>query len=188
MEQLILTLKSQLEWERWLSKNYSQIEGVWVRFYKKSSGLQTFNYDEALDEALCYGWIDGQTKSFDERSYLQKFTPRRKRSPWSQINKGHIDRLTKVGKMKPSGISEVERAKDDGRWESAYASPKNTTIPKDFETAILKDKKSKESWEKLNKTNRFAMIFQINNAKKEETRTRRIEKFIEMLKRGEKLY
>lgn len=188
MDQQIVSFESQKKWEEWLSQNHSSSDGIWIRFFKKDSGLQTFNYAQALDEALCYGWIDGQARKLNEKSYLQKFTPRRKRSMWSQRNTGHIARLTKLGKMKPSGIAEVERAKEDGRWDNAYASSSNMVAPDDFLKSISKNKKAKDFWEVLNKTNRFAMIFQINSAKKEETRIRRIEKFVKMLAEGKKLY
>ena len=184
----ILTFSSQNKWEEWLSKNHDTSDGVWIKFFKKDSGLASFVYREALDEALCYGWIDGQANKFDEKSYLQKFTPRHKRSVWSQRNTEHVARLIKEGKMKLSGLAEIERAKADGRWDKAYAPPSETVIPDDFLKEINNNLKAKEFWEKLNKTNRYAMIWQVDGAKKEETRTRRINKFIEMLKKGEKLY
>ena len=184
----MITLASQKEWGEYLAKNYNSSNGVWLRFFKKDSGLQTFNYKEALEEALCYGWIDGQVKKYDEKSYIQRFTPRRKKSPWSRINTEHVKRLTKEGRMKPSGIAEVNRAKDDGRWDNAYAPPSETVIPQDFLDHLTKNTKAKLFWEGLNKTNRFAIVWQIDGAKKEETRKKRIEKFISMLERNEKLY
>ncbi len=184
----VFSFDTQEEWRKWLSKNYSAASGVWLRFYKKASGIRKVNYQEALDEALCFGWIDGLVNKYDDNSYLQKFTPKRKRSTWSQINKGHTARLIRLGKMQPSGQAEIDRAKEDGRWDEAYASPTNTAAPDDFVKAISKNTKAKEFWEVLNKTNKLAMIWQINNAKREETRTRRIEKFVGMLERGKKLY
>ena len=186
--QPVFSFNTQEEWREWLSQNYSTDSGVWLRFYKKASGIKKVNYQEALDEALCYGWIDGLVNKYDENSYLQRFTPRRKQSTWSQINKGHVARLTSLGKMHEAGLSEVTRAKKDGRWDVAYASPANTVAPDDFIKALSKNKRAKEFWEALNKTNKYAMIWQINNAKREETRIRRIEKFVGMLERGEKLY
>jgi len=188
MEQPVITFPSRTEFENWLSNNSNKSNGIWVRFYKKDSGLQTFNYDEALDIALCYGWIDGQVKRHDSTSYLQRFTPRRKRSPWSKRNTERVARLIQAGKMKPAGIAEIDRAKSDGRWDKAYAPPSETVIPSDFQKALNKNAKANAFWEKLNKTNRYAMIWQIDGAKKEETRTRRIEKFIQMLEIEEKLY
>lgn len=184
----ILSFISQDDWEKWLSKNHDISDGIWIKFFKKDTGLATFTYSMALDEALCYGWIDGQANKYDEKSYLQKFTPRRKRSIWSQRNTEHVARLIKEGKMKPSGLAEIERAKSDGRWDKAYAPPSETVIPEDFLKEINKNTKAKDFWEKLNKTNKYAMIWQIEGAKKDETRIRRIKKYVEMMERGEKLY
>lgn len=184
----IISFGDQKAWEEWLSKNYKKQNGIWLKLYKKASDVKSVNYQEALDVALCYGWIDGQVKKLDENARVQRFTPRRKRSVWSKRNTEHVARLIKSGSMKPAGIAEIERAKADGRWEKAYASPANTTIPEDFLKELEKNKKAKEFWEVLNKTNKFAMIWQINDAKREETRLRRINKFVEMLSRGEKLY
>lgn len=184
----IIIFNTQKEFEKWLSKNHNVSNGIWIKFFKKDTGLATFTYSMALDEALCYGWIDGQANKFDEKSYLQKFTPRRKRSMWSQRNTEHIARLILEGKMKPSGLAEVERAKSDGRWDKAYAPPSETVPPKDFLKELSKNKIAKDFWEKLNKTNKYAMIWQIEGAKKEETRIRRIKKFVEMLAKNEKLY
>jgi uncharacterized protein YdeI (YjbR/CyaY-like superfamily) len=186
--QPILFFKTQEEWEKWLAKNHDKVDGVWLQFYKKASGVESLTYHPALDEALCYGWIDGQVKQYDEKSYLQRFTPRRARSNWSHINTGHIERLTKLGKMKPSGIAEVERAKADGRWDNAYASPANMIVPGDFLKEIKKNKKAYEFFQTLNKSNTFAIAYQIQDAKKPETRERRMKKFIDMCERGEKLY
>lgn len=184
----ILPFKTQEAFEKWLSQNHDQVDGIWARLYKKASGIKTITYAEALDEALCYGWIDGQTQRHDEKSYLQKFTPRRARSKWSQINKEHVIRLTRLGKMKPSGLSEVEKAKKDGRWDSAYASPKNMVMPEDFLKELSKDTKAAEFFETLSKTNKFAIAFNLQDAKKPETRERRMKKYIGMMKKGEKLY
>lgn len=184
----ILTFSSQAKWEEWLSKNHNNSDGIWIKFFKKDSGLASFVYKQALDVALCYGWIDGQVNRYDEKSYLQKFTPRRKRSIWSQRNTEHVERLIEEGKMKPPGLFEIERAKADGRWAKAYAPPSETVAPNDFLEEINKNINAKAFWEKLNKTNKYAMIWQIDGAKKEETRTKRIKKFVEMLERGEKIY
>ncbi len=188
MNQPTVSFTSQEEWSKWLKDNYDTSNGVWIRFYKKSSGLQTFNCPQALEEALCYGWIDGQRKSNDKDSFLQKYTPRRKRSVWSKINTQHIEKLTKLGRMKPSGLLEVECAKSDGRWDAAYESPSNMTPPKEFLDALSKNKKAKDFYATLNKTNTFAISWQIHTAKKKETKTKRIEKFISMLEQGKKPY
>jgi uncharacterized protein YdeI (YjbR/CyaY-like superfamily) len=184
----IISFLSQEEWGKWLSKNFDKSEGIWIKVFKKDSGTESITIPEALDEALCYGWIDGQRKSYDEKSFLQKYTPKRKKSLWSKVNTLNIERLTKLGKMKPAGIAEVERAKDDGRWEAAYDSPANMTPPKEFLKKLAKNKKAQEFYLTLNKTNTFAISWQIHTAKKEETKMRKIEKFIGMLERGEKIY
>ncbi|HSW65824.1 MAG TPA: YdeI/OmpD-associated family protein [Bacillota bacterium] len=176
------------EWQAWLDAHYAQDQGVWLKFAKKASGIRSVVYDEALDVALCYGWIDGQSKSLDETYYLQKFTPRRARSIWSLRNVGKIAELTKAGKMKPSGVAAVEAAKADGRWEQAYASPANSTVPEDFEAALKANPKAKAFYETLNKTNVYAVLWRIYTAKKPETRAARIEKLVAMLAAGEKLH
>ena len=143
---------SQKEFETWLDQNDTVTEGIWIRFYKKDSGIDTLIYKEALDVALCYGWIDGQVKKYDEFSYLQKFTPRRSKSMWSKRNQEHVTRLEKENRMRPSGLKEVENAKKDGRWDRAYDSPGNMTVPDDFILELSKNKKAFEFFESLNKT------------------------------------
>ena len=184
----ILFFKSDKEFEKWLAKNHSISDGIWVQFYKKGTGVVTLTYDKALDVALCYGWIDSQVNKYDDKSYIQKFTPRRSRSIWSKRNTEHVARLIKEGKMKPSGLLEMDKAKEDGRWEKAYESPVNAVAPDDFLKALSKNKKAQEFFKTLNKTNTFAITWRIQDAKKKETRERRIQKFIEMLERGEKFY
>ena len=184
----ILTLASEAEWEAWLDAEHATSDGVWLKFAKKGSGVETVVYAEALDVALCYGWIDSQVARLDERFYLQKFTPRRARSKWSQINREKIEALTKQGRMKPAGLEQVELAKADGRWDAAYASPANVEVPDDLQAALDASPKAAEFWDGLNKSNRFAILYQLQDAKKPETRARRLEKFVGMLERGEKLY
>ena len=184
----ILQLASQEEWEAWLDAEHGTSDGVWLKFAKKGSGVETVVYAEALEVALCYGWIDSQVARLDERFYLQKFTPRRARSKWSRINRDKIEELTRQGRLKPAGLEQVELAKADGRWEAAYASPANVAIPDDLQAALDASPQAGEFWERLNKSNRFAIVFQLEDAKKPETRTRRLEKFVGMLERGEKLY
>lgn len=183
-----MIFKTQEEWERWLSKNHDKSDGVWIKVFKKDSGIPSVHPPEALEEALCYGWIDGQRKGLDEKSYLQKYTPRRKRSNWSKINTEHIERLTTLGKMKPAGLAEVERAKADGRWANASLPPKETVVPKDFLEELSKNKKAEEFFKTLNKTNTYAIAWRIDSAKRPETREKRIKNFVEMLSRNEKLY
>ena len=153
----IISFESQNHFERWMEENNSLTEGIWVRFYKKDSLVISINYQEALDVALCYGWIDGQVKKFDNLSYIQKFTPRRSKSMWSKRNKDHVSRLEKENRMKPSGIREVEKAINDGRWDKAYDSPGKMIVPEDFILELSKNKKAFEFYEKLNKTNKYTI-------------------------------
>ena len=162
--------------------------GIWLRFYKKGSGIVSLNYAAALDEALCFGWIDGQSKSLDENSYLQKFTPRRARSIWSKRNIEHVARLIEEGKMNPSGLKEAEAAKTDGRWQKAYDSPANMEIPEDFLRELSKDKKAFAFYKTLNKANTYAIVWRLQTAKKPDTREKRMKAILEMLSRGEKFH
>lgn len=184
----IKSFKNAEEFRKWLHNNHYKVPGIWIRMYKKASGIPSIAHQDAIPEALCYGWIDGQSKKYDEISWLQKFTPRGKRSLWSQINRRHIERLTKEGKMHPAGIAEVERAKADGRWDAAYAPPSEMKVPEDFVKALEKYPKALEFFNTLNKTNRFAISFRLATAVKPETRARRMEKLLEMMKKGEKIY
>ena len=184
----ILAFASEAEWEAWLDAEHAASDGVWVKFAKKGSGIATVVYAEALDVALCYGWIDSQVASHDERFYLQKFTPRRARSKWSRINRDKVAGLTKQGRMKPAGLEQVALAKADGRWAAAYASPANATVPGDLQKALDANPKAAEFFATLNKSNRYAILYQLEDAKKPETRARRLDKFVGMLERGEKLY
>ncbi len=184
----IVAFASQGEWEAWLDAEHATSDGVWVRFAKKGSGVSSVVYAEALDVALCYGWIDSQVASYDERFYLQKFTPRRARSKWSGINREKIAELTKQGRMKRAGLEQVALAKADGRWTAAYASPSNAEVPDDLQQALDANPKAAESFATLNSANRYAIIYRLEDAKKPETRVRRLEKFVGMLERGEKLH
>lgn len=184
----ILSFKTAKEFEKWLKKNHSAHKGMWLRFFKKDSGVRTINYEEAINEALCYGWIDGQANKYDEQSWLQRFTPRRPKSIWSERNKDRVKKLIRVGKMKAAGLAEVEKAKADGRWDKAYAPPSKMKIPDDFLKALTKNKKAEAFFEMLNKTNTFAIAFRLHTAKKEETRQRRMKNIIDMLARGEKFH
>lgn len=186
--QPILEVRSAAEFRRWLDKHHDTVDGIWLKLYKKASGKQTFTYDEALDEALCYGWIDGLVNKFDEEAYIQRFTPRRPRSIWSKRNTEHIARLIKEGKMHPAGLKQVELAKADGRWDQAYASPSNTQPPPDFLQALHQDKEATAFYNTLNKTNTYAISFRIHTAKKPETRERRIKQIVEMLHQKKKFH
>ena len=172
----------------WLEKNHQDSSGIWLRIFKKNSGVLSVNYDQALDEALCFGWIDGQVKSYDDKSYIQKFTPRRARSMWSKRNIEHVKRLENEGRMKPSGIKEAEAAKSDGRWDRSYDSPSNMTIPEDFMNELSKDPVTAGFYNNLNKTNKYAIAWRLQTAKKTETRTKRMKAILEMLAKGKKFH
>ena len=181
----IFFFESQNEWETWLADNYELQEGVMLKFAKKGSGVTSINYSEALDVALCYGWIDGQVRAIDDAFYMQKFTPRRPRSVWSKRNIGKVEELTKLGKMKQPGLTEVEAAKADGRWEQAYDSPAHATITPELEAALNAHPKAKAFFETLNKANRYAVIWRITTARKPETRAARLAKIMTMLENKE---
>jgi uncharacterized protein YdeI (YjbR/CyaY-like superfamily) len=161
---------------------------VWLRLYKKASGIPTVSYAEALDEALCYGWIDGQKKSYDEVSFLQKFTPRRANSMWSKRNVEHIQRLSKQGVMTPAGMREVERAKEDGRWAAAYDASSEMTVPNEFIAELKKHPVAEKFFATLDKTNTYAVAWRLQTAKTEETRKRRQDKIIALLDAEQKLH
>lgn len=182
----ILLFTTSEEWRKWLSENYES-PGIWMRFYKKGKG-ESINYAQALDEALCYGWIDSQVAKYDDDSYLQKFTPRRPKSIWSKRNIGYAERLIKEGKMMPAGLKEVEAAKADGRWNQAYDSPANMQIPADFLQELDARPKAKVFFESLNKTNTYAIAWRLQTAKTEATRKRRMQTLLEMLEEGKKLH
>ena len=184
----VVAFSSQQEWESWLGVEHETSDGVWLRFAKKGSGIASVSYDEALASALCFGWIDSQVSSYDERFYLQRFTPRRARSKWSRINRDKVTELAKQGRMKPAGVAQVELAKADGRWDAAYASLANATVPDDLQHALDENPKAAEFFATLNSQNRYAILYQLEDTKRPETRARRLEKFVAMLERGEKLY
>ena len=184
----IIPFKTQADFRKWLHKNHASVPGIWLKMFKKDSGIESINYKQALDEALCYGWIDGQSKSGDDKYWIQKFTPRRKKSMWSKRNIEHIERLRKEGKMREAGEKEVEAAKADGRWAAAYDGPATIKMPEDFLKELSKDKKAEAFFNTLNKTNTFAIAWQLQTAVKLETRERRFKKLLEMLKKGKKIH
>ena len=183
----ILFFETSETWEDWLHRN-GQSNGVWVKFAKKASGIPSLNYAQALEPALCYGWIDGQAKSIDDSYYMQKFTPRRPKSIWSKRNISIAERLIAEGKMRPAGQAAIDAAKADGRWSQAYDSPRNMVPPADFLEALEAHPKAKAFYATLNKTNTYAILWRIQTAKKPETRSARIEKLIAMLDKNEKLH
>jgi uncharacterized protein YdeI (YjbR/CyaY-like superfamily) len=177
----ILEFGSQQAWADWLEQNHAEAGGVWLKFAKKGSGATTVTYAEALEEALCYGWIDGQAARHDERYYLQRFTPRRARSRWSLINRGHAERLIAQERMKPGGLAQVKAARDDGRWEAAYASPSAAKVPEDLQLALDENPEAKAFFQTLNGANRYAVLYRVHDAKRPETRARRIAQYVAML-------
>jgi uncharacterized protein YdeI (YjbR/CyaY-like superfamily) len=184
----ILRFKSSEAFRLWLGKNHARSDGIWLLFFKKASGKKSVNRAEAIDQALCHGWIDGQAKPFDELSWLQKFTPRRSRSGWSKLNTQHVERLVKTGEMTPAGMKAAESAKADGRWNAAYASPKNAVPPEDFLKALAKNKKAQAFFETLNRANIYAIVYRLQTAKKPETREKRMKLILAMMRAGKKFH
>lgn len=182
----IVEFRTAPSWRAWLGANHATTDGVWLRMYKKASGVASVTYAQALDDALCYGWIDGQSKSFDDVSFIQKFTPRRARSMWSKRNVEYVARLEAEGLMTPAGLAEVERAKADGRWQAAYDRPTEMVIPEDFLAAVAKNKKALATYETLKKTSLFTIGFKLQTAKKPETRANRMAAIIKLLEEGKK--
>ncbi len=183
-----LTFTDQAEWESWLEINGSAATGAWLRLAKKAADQPTVSYAEALESALCHGWIDGQKQAESEHYWLQRFTPRTAKSIWSKINKAKAEALVSAGRMRPSGTREIHRAKQDGRWDAAYSSASTSTIPDDLQKALDANKRAKAFFATLNSRNRYAILFRIQNVKKAETRARKIAQFVEMLAKGEKLH
>ena len=188
MAQPTLTFASPSAWRTWLAENHAASDGIWLRFFKKDSGVESVTYAEALQEALCFGWIDGQRQKFDGHSYLQKFTPRRPKSGWSKTNVGQAERLIANGHMTPAGLRAIEAAKGDGRWDRAYDSPARMTVPEDFLKALAKNKKAKAFFETLDRVNRFSICYRLQTAKNAETREKRMTAIIDMLKKGERFH
>jgi uncharacterized protein YdeI (YjbR/CyaY-like superfamily) len=172
----------------WLAKHHDREDEVWIKIHKVSSGLPSITPKEAIDVVLCWGWIDAVRKGLDDRSYLQRYTRRGRKSTWSQINVDNVARLIEEGRMTEHGLKEVEAAKADGRWYRAYKSGRNMKIPDDFQAAIDAEPQAREMLDKLSEQNRFALAFRVHNMKTETGRKKRIESFVEMLKRGETIY
>ncbi len=175
-------------WERWLDEHHAASPGLWLEIAKKDSGITSVTYADALEVALCYGWIDGQKASRDARSWLQRFTPRSKRSKWSQINCAKAEELVTSGRMRSAGLAEMERAKGDGRWEAAYAGQRTMAVPDDFRKALESTPEAAAFFASLDSRNRYAVLYRVQDAKKSETRARRIAQFVEMLALQRKLY
>jgi len=184
----IKLFKDQKSWESWLTRHWDSVNGLWLRIAKKDSGLKSVNYAEALDVALCHGWIDGQKLPENDRTWLQKFTPRRARSIWSKINIGKTKVLIAAGRMRAGGHAQIEAAKADGRWKAAYHPQQSRRAPPALTRALAKNPKAKAFFATLSSRNRFAILFRVTTAKKAETRARRIQDFVARLARGEAPY
>lgn len=180
--------KNHEAWAAWLEKNHRLRAGIWLRLAKKNSGVQSVSYGEALETALCYGWIDGQKRPESEQTWLQKFVPRSDKSVWSKINREKALALIQCDRMKPPGLEAVEKAKTNGRWDAAYDSPSRATPPEDFQAALDENPRAKAFFQMLDGTNRYKILFRIQTVKKPETRARKIQSFIEMLEKHEKIH
>lgn len=184
----ILLFSDQAEMERWLKENGDLSEGIWLKIAKKSAREPSVTYDEAVELGLCFGWIDSQVRRFDDQHYIQRFTPRRPRGRWSKINREKAEALIAAGKMRPAGLAEVEAAKADGRWEAAYEGQRTAKVPADLQRELDANPKAAEFFASLSSANRYAIIYRLEDAKKAETRERRLKKFLAMLERGEKIH
>ena len=183
----VLPFADGAAWETWLVANAAS-KGLWLKIAKKDSGIATVTYDQALEVALCHGWIDGQKRGFDGEYFLQRFTPRRPKGLWSKINIGKVERLIAEGRMRAGGQREVDAAKADGRWDAAYDGARNMETPPELAAALAKNKKARTFFETLDKTNRYAVCWRVQTAKKLETKAKRVETLVEMLARGEKIH
>src|SRR3569832_1842788 len=184
----VVAFKSQAAWGDWLASQDADSSGLWLKLAKVSSGIASVSKAEAIDTALCHGWIDGQLDSFDDKYSLVRFTPRRQTSKWSEKNRTRALELIKLGRMRPAGKKEIERAQKDGRWDAAYAPQSTVEVPDDLRIALTKNAKAGRFFETLDRANRFAILYRIHNAKKPETRADRIKKFVAMLAAGETIH
>jgi len=188
VSQPLLPFISQDDWVASLAEHHDSSTGVWIRLAKKGSGVASVTYAEAVEVALCYGWIDGQAKTIDDRFYMQRFSPRSARSKWSKINCGKVVDLIERGLIQPAGLREVERAKADGRWDAAYDPPSTAQVPPELTEALERSPAAQDAFAALDSRNRYAILFRIADAKRPETKARRIEKFVAMLAEGGKIY
>ena len=184
----VIAFSSRQAFDVWLTSQPADCRGLWLKIAKKSSGIASISRAEAVDSALCHGWIDGQLDSFDGDYWLIRFTPRQSASQWSEINRARAQELVALGRMRPAGVKEMERAKKDGRWDAAYAGQSKAQVPDDLARALAKSKKAKAFFETLDSKNRFSILYRVHSAKKPEARAARIEKFVAMLVEGETLY
>jgi uncharacterized protein YdeI (YjbR/CyaY-like superfamily) len=184
----ILLFESTEAWGAWLEAHSGDAPGIWLRLAKKAAPIDSITYAEALEVALCHGWIDSQKKSYDEASWLQKFTPRGPRSIWSRMNREKVQELTETGRMKPAGLLAVERAKEDGRWDAAYDSQRTATVPEDLQAELDRNPAAGAFFSTLDSANRYAILFRVQTARRPETRARRIAELVGMLERNEKIH
>ena len=184
----VASFASREAWAAWLEVQHKKSDGLWLKIAKKGSGIESVTYGQAVEIALCYGWIDGQVRKFDECYYLQRFTPRRPRSKWSKINREKVTKLIETGEMKPSGLREVARARADGRWDAAYDAPSTATVPEDLLRELEKNEEARGFFSELDGRNRYVILYQIQDAKRPETRARRIAKYVAMLAKRKKPY
>jgi uncharacterized protein YdeI (YjbR/CyaY-like superfamily) len=182
----VIPFASRDAWDAWLAEHHADASGVWIKMAKKSSGIESITHPEALEVALCYGWIDGLRDRLDDEYFLQRFTPRRPRSKWSKINCGKATELIERGRMRPAGLREVERAKADGRWDAAYEAQSSMTVPDDLQRELDRNDTAREFFSTLDRRNRFGILYRIQDAKRPETRARRIAQYVAMLNRREK--
>jgi uncharacterized protein YdeI (YjbR/CyaY-like superfamily) len=182
------TFATDADWEAWLEEHHATSDGVTVRIAKKGSGVATVAYPEVLDTAICFGWIDARRQALDDTFFLQRFTPRRARSRWSKINRDKAEALIAAGRMRPAGLAEVERAKADGRWEAAYAGQRSMTVPDDLQRELDARPEAAEFFAQLSSQNRYAILYRLHDAKRPETRARRLAKFVSMLEAGETIH
>jgi uncharacterized protein YdeI (YjbR/CyaY-like superfamily) len=183
-----LPFASAAEWEQWLEANHAESDGVWIKMAKKAAGIESVHYPEVLDSALCFGWIDGRREALDGQYFLQRFTPRRARSRWSRINRDKAERLIADGRMRPAGLAEVQRAQADGRWDAAYDGQKSITIPEDLQRELDARPDAKAFFAELSGQNRYAILYRLHDAKRPETRARRLAQFLAMLEAGETIH
>ena len=186
-EQPVLFFATPAELDAWMDEHAEESDGIWLKFAKKASGIKSVVYAEAVEIALCHGWIDGQVKRLDDHHYLQRFTPRRVRSKWSKINREKAERLITEGRMRPRGLREVDRAKEDGRWHDAYGSSTTATVPDDFQAALDAEPAAAEFFENLGSTKRYSFLYRIDDAKRPETRAKRIAEYVALLREGKTL-
>jgi len=184
----VVSFASAGEWEEWLEEHHAGSPGLWIKIGKQGSGIDSVRYPEVLESALCFGWIDGRREALDKRFFLQRFTPRRPRSKWSKINREKAERLLAEGRIRPAGLAEVKRAQADGRWDAAYESQRRMPVPDDLQRELDARPSAEAFFSQLNSQNRYSILYRLHDAKKPETRARRLAKFVAMLEAGETIY